>query len=80
MNVPQQTVAPERTVATPALAEIITDGYGKLAIRALIDSIEYYMDCMRYREVALSENDSNNIFMLTSMLRATLKDCGVDIE
>ena len=61
-------------VVAPSFVKILEEGYGDEMIRALIDSIEYYVGYLALANMGIGECDSINIHILTRMLRALLKD------
>lgn len=47
---------------------------------ALIDSIHYYTESLYKDNLIVSDSDSNNIYVMLSLLRALLKDlCGLSL-
>ena len=47
---------------------------------ALIDSIHYYTESLYKDNLVVSDSDSNNIYVMLSLLRALLKDlCGLSL-
>lgn len=47
---------------------------------ALIDSIRYYTESLNKGNLVVSDSDSNNIYVMLSLLRALLKDlCGLSL-
>ena len=58
----------------PSFVNMLKEGYGEDMARALIDSIEYYIGYLASVDMMITERDSMNIYTLTQMLRAVLKD------
>lgn len=47
---------------------------------ALIDSIQHYTESLYKGNIIVSDSDSNNIYVMLSLLRALLKDlCGLSL-
>lgn len=65
----------------PELLEILESGYATELTQTLLDSIQCYARALAADNVCMGERDSENLYNLTWLLKALLKDChNIDVQ
>lgn len=59
----------------PTLVEILDMGYESQMVQTLTDAIQKYATALGADGTVMNETDSDNLYNLTWLLKAVLKDC-----
>lgn len=59
----------------PTLVEILDMGYESQMVQALTDAIQKYATALGADGTVMNETDADNLYNLTWLLKAVLKDC-----